>query len=202
MSEPDLSGVVAFLGEAGHLKRVPRAGWLVAGIHAPESVAEHSFRTAVIALVLAHLEGADPLRAATLALVHDLPETRIGDVPAVGRGYVTTAAPEQVAADQTSGLPPTLAGLITGLIGEFEAKDTPEAQCAKDADKLECLLQAREYEAAGNLQLTPWVDTSRAALRTVSGRRLADLTVTMEPGAWWAEATAAYPRTVRPRALP
>jgi 5'-deoxynucleotidase YfbR-like HD superfamily hydrolase len=61
----DLTG---FLYEIGLLKRYPRTGWSLAGVPEPESVAGHSFRASVVASVLAALEGADPQRAAFLAL--------------------------------------------------------------------------------------------------------------------------------------
>ena len=43
-------------------KRVKRSGWWVAGIDDPESVAEHSYRTALLGYILASLEGADPTK--------------------------------------------------------------------------------------------------------------------------------------------
>jgi transcriptional regulator with XRE-family HTH domain len=73
--------IAGFLIEAGHLKRTPRAGWPIAGVRDPESVAEHSYRTAVIAYVLAVMEGANADRAAALAVFHDVPETRSTDIP-------------------------------------------------------------------------------------------------------------------------
>ena len=101
--EHPLAGEAAFLFEMGYLKDVTRAGWLLLGIPQPESVAEHSFRVAVIALLLAAAEGADTGRAVALGLLHDAHETRIGDVHSVGRAYVTTATPEAVTAHQTAG---------------------------------------------------------------------------------------------------
>src|SRR5207245_9978078 len=70
-----LHGVATFLHEAGHLKNLPRAGWLLLGIRHPESVAEHSFRVGLLGIVLAAIEVADPVRPATLALVQALHET-------------------------------------------------------------------------------------------------------------------------------
>jgi hypothetical protein len=98
MPEPDVEGLTNFLYEMGLLKRYKRTGWLIAGVDNPESIAEHSFRTAIIGYVLAVMEGADPAKTAALCLFHDTQETRIGDVPSVGKGYVVTApnpAPQQ-----------------------------------------------------------------------------------------------------------
>ncbi|MGW3669151.1 HD domain-containing protein, partial [Streptomyces sp. NPDC005141] len=78
MSE-DLTAVARFLYEAGTLKNTARTGWWMAGVKEPESVADHSWRTALIATIIAKLEGADPPRAAFLAVWHDSQETRTGD---------------------------------------------------------------------------------------------------------------------------
>ena len=60
-----------------HLRcRVPSAG-----VRDPESVAEHSLRVAQLASLIAAIEGAEPGRAALLAVWHDSQETRTGDIP-------------------------------------------------------------------------------------------------------------------------
>lgn len=192
----DMREVARYAYEAGHLKRLPRAGWLLAGISSPESVAEHSFRVGILAYVIATLEGANPDRAAALGLFHDLPETRIGDVPSVGKPYVSTPPAQAIAADQVTGLPETLAQRISALIDEHEGAKQPhataEARCSRDADKLECLLQAREYQAQGNPQMQPWIDSMVAAVTTETGKRLATAAQDLAPGAWWSEFAAAF----------
>lgn len=165
--------VAAFLYEMGLLKRYKRTGWWVAGVAQPESVADHSFRASLIASVLAAMEGADPQRAAFLALWHDSQETRLTDIPHLTRDYVQAAGNEQVTSDQVAGLPPTVAAMITDAVAEYEARRTPEARCARDADKLELLLQAREYQDQGNGNVQPWIDGALAALVTPSAQRLA-----------------------------
>jgi len=185
---------IGFLHETGHLKNTPRAGWLVAGERQPESVAEHSFRVGVIAYVLALMEGANPDRAAALALFHDVPEARTTDLHSVARPHVTLTADTSVIAVQTAGIPEEVAQPIRALTAEFAAKETLEARCAKDADKLECLLQAREYQARGNPQVQPWVDTMHDAVKTASAQRLAAAAVSLSPNAWWHDIVASYGR--------
>jgi putative hydrolases of HD superfamily len=152
--EHPLSGVGDFLHEMGQLKRLPRAGWQFAGVPNPESVAEHSFRVAIVGIALATLEGADVGRTAALCILHDSPESRVGDVPAVGRAYVTTASPEAVSVHQTSAMPAEIAATFQGLVRGYEAEDSIAARLAHDADKLETLLQAREYETLGRHHTT------------------------------------------------
>jgi putative hydrolase of HD superfamily len=185
-----LAGMATFLFEMGQLKQLPRSGWLLLGIPQPESVAEHSFRVAVVGLVLAAMDGADVGRTTALCLLHDAHETRIGDVPSVGRAYVTTASPEAVTAHQVSGLPDSAAKVVQELTAEYEATETPESRLAHDADKIETLLQAIEYQAQG-YEAGPWRETSLAALRTDAGKQLAQAIGSADPR-WWAPFAASY----------
>ncbi|MBB2913196.1 putative hydrolase of HD superfamily [Streptosporangium becharense] len=170
----ELAGLTDLLYEIGLLKRYRRTGWLVAGVRDPESIADHSFRTAVIASVIAALEGGNPERAAFMSLFHDTQETRITDIPYLGKLYLKAAPNEEVTAEQVRDLPERVAEMVTGAVGEYEEKTTLEAVCARDADKLECLLQAVEYREQGHQNVQPWIDSSLAALRTPSAKRLAD----------------------------
>src|SRR4029453_6981061 len=167
-----LEGLTNFLYEMGLLKRYKRTGWMIAGIDNPESIAEHSFRTAIIGYLLAVMEGADPPKTAAPCLFHDTQETRIGDVPSVGKAYVVTAPNAEVTADQVAGFPAQVGRAVRELVEEDEERETQEAQLAKDADKLECLIQAREYQAQGHEDVPPWIETSAAPLRSKSAQQL------------------------------
>jgi putative hydrolase of HD superfamily len=180
-SQRDITG---FRYEIGLLKRYPRTGWSLAGVPDAESVAEHSFRASVVASVLAALEGADPQRAAFLALWHDTLQTRTTDLPHLARRYVTAAANETVTGDQVRPLPEPAASMIRGAVAEYEAGQTPEARAARDADKLECLLQAREYADQGHQNLQPWIDSSLASLRTATAREIAAEALTQNSLDW------------------
>ncbi|RST16131.1 HD domain-containing protein [Streptomyces sp. WAC04770] len=138
----------------------------MAGVRDPESVAEHSWRMALIATIIAKLEGADPARAAYLAVWHDTQESRTGDVNHLGKKYAPVGDPQEVTADQTAGMPAVLASAVRELVAEYEAKESPEAICARDADKLECMLQGIEYKAQGYENAQRWIDNSRGRLTT------------------------------------
>jgi putative hydrolases of HD superfamily len=141
-------------------------------------------------MALAAIEGADVGHTAALCLLHDAHESRIGDVPSVGRAYVTTAAPEAVSAHQTSAMPDAAAKAFQELTAEFEAGQTIEAQVARDADKLETLLQAIEYQAQRH-DTTAWQETSIAALRTEGAKQLAQAITAADPQ-WWSAFAASY----------
>ena len=181
----DLAATARFLYEAGALKHVRRTGWWMAGIRDPESVAEHSWRTAVIATILAQLEGADAARATLLAVWHDAHETRTGDVTPLAKRYGLAAADAAaITSDQTTGMPAGLAQTLTAVVAEYQAQETLEARCAWDADKLECMIQGVEYRAQGHASAQRWIDNSQARLRTETGRRLANEVLAHEPLSW------------------
>jgi putative hydrolases of HD superfamily len=188
--EHPLAGTAQFLFETGQLKNLPRAGWLLLGIPAPESVAEHSFRVTIVGMTLAAMVGADVGRTAALCVFHDAHETRIGDVPSVGRAYVSTAEPGAITAHQTSAMPHEAAKMFQELTAEYEANETTEARLAHDADKVETFLTAIEYQTRGH-DTGAWRDTSLAALRTDAGRELARAIGSADPR-WWSAFAASY----------
>lgn len=186
MEEPDEqhAAVAEFAFELGVLKRMRRAGWWQAGVRDPESVAEHSLRVAQLASILAAIEDAEPGRAALLAVWHDSQETRTGDIPHTARPYLDQRSPEVITADQTAALPDAARRTVQEAVAEYEAQQTPEARCAKDADKLECLIQAIEYRDAGYARVQGWIDSARGGLRTDTARRVADAALRTSPLAW------------------
>jgi putative hydrolase of HD superfamily len=141
----------------GVLERLRRTGWSHAGIRDAESVADHSMRVAQLASLIAAEEGADPARAALMAIWHDSQETRSGDIPHTARPYMAARTdPEAITADQVAGLPEA-AKTVQETVSEYQAQTTLEARCARDADKLECLIQAVEYQAGGNTGVQGWI---------------------------------------------
>jgi 5'-deoxynucleotidase YfbR-like HD superfamily hydrolase len=178
------SALAAFTYELGVLKRMRRAGWWHAGVRDPESVAEHSLRVAQLAGLLAAEEGADPARAAYLAIWHDSQETRTGDLPHTVNPYLTKPDPARITADQTAALPTAARDSVRSAVAEYEAAQTAEACCARDADKLEMLFQAMEYRDVGNHHVQGWIDSARASLTTATANRVAEAALALSPLAW------------------
>jgi len=174
-----------FIYELGSLKRTPRSGWVTIGIDAPESIAEHAWRTAAIGMLLARLEKCREERVIALCILPDLHETRIGDLNVLNRKYVAKDAMRAVA-DTVRGLFCELE--IAALMREYWAGKTREALVASDADKLEMLATAREYIDAGNRHAKAWIVTARRGLRTRSAKRLAAELVRRDSTAWLFEA--------------
>jgi putative hydrolase of HD superfamily len=143
MRDADLAGVLDFLRAAEALKITPRSGWTSAGER--ESVAEHTWRLCLMALVLApEFPEVDFARLVRICIVHDLGEAIGGDIPAPEQAALAAGK----AADERRDLMTLLAPLpaarrdeIAALWDEYEAAATPEAQLAKALDKLETILQ-------------------------------------------------------------
>jgi putative hydrolase of HD superfamily len=153
MQPTDLSGILAFLRAAERLKVTTRSGFTSAG--QPESVAEHTWRLCLMALVL-HREfpAVDFARLIRICIVHDLGEAIGGDVPAPEQARRLATDPGAAKAAQErldlltllQPLPPELRDEITALWDEYEAATSPEARLAKALDKLETILQHTQGE--------------------------------------------------------
>jgi putative hydrolases of HD superfamily len=186
-AEPDdgqVAAVVDYLFEAGTLKRLPRTGWLNAGIKYPETIAEHSHRTALIGAILAVMEGADPAKVALMGVVHDTQETRVGDIPYIGRRYLKAADNRDITNDQTAGAPPAVRDALAAIVDEIETYKTREAIIHRDADKLECLFQAIEYRETGNTNMQPFYDSMLAALVTFSAKQIGHQAIEASSQRW------------------
>jgi putative hydrolase of HD superfamily len=147
MHEADIAGMLAFLRDAERLKTTVRSGWTSTGER--ESVAEHTWRLCLMALLLApEYPRVDFARLVKICLVHDLGEAIGGDVPAPEQAR-RTAAGEAGKADAerrdllqlVAPLPDARRAEIVALWDEYEAGGSAEARLAKALDKLETILQ-------------------------------------------------------------
>ncbi|MBU0468456.1 MAG: HD domain-containing protein, partial [Candidatus Omnitrophica bacterium] len=135
--QADLSAINLF-AEAGLLKKIKRSGWWVAGIKDPESVADHSFRCAIIAYYMAHLENVDPYKTLTMALFNDIHESRINDLHKMGHYYIDfKEAEKKVFKDQVKDLDPRVKKEMETFRNEYDEQITKESIVARDADILE-----------------------------------------------------------------
>lgn len=142
--------LLKFLEEAGKLKAVPREGWRMRGIEECESVAEHTFRVAFIAMLLSEIEKCSTQKVLKMSLLHDLPESQVGDLTKRSRNYRNKKKIEKKAAQKIlKNLPEKLKKEYMRLWEEYREGRTREAKLVKYADKLEMLLQAKEYAEQG-----------------------------------------------------
>lgn len=178
--------LLKFLFEVGQLKKVKRSGWWLIGVDLPESVADHSFRCAVIGYFLAKLENANPYKVAIMCLFHDIHEARINDLHRVGQRYIDFGTAEKKAFnEQTESLSDELGSEIKPLLELFGNKNNVEGTLAKDADILECALQAREYQHEGFVGADDWLKNAKGTLISKSAQKLLRLIEKANPDEWW-----------------
>lgn len=142
MRPEDLDGILTFLQSAERLKTVTRSGWTSAG--EPESVAEHTWRLCLMAMLLyGRNDEVDLAHLLKMCLIHDLGEAIGGDTPAPAQSE-TTGKAERERADLLLLIEPLSAAMQTEILGlwdEYESVGSREAAIAKGLDKLETILQ-------------------------------------------------------------
>jgi putative hydrolase of HD superfamily len=149
--------ILDFIQEIGVLKNIPRTGWRFRGIKDAESVADHCYRVSLLSMILADVLKAEDIpldaeKVMRLALLHEIAEARIGDVPFPALEYipeVVKADAEQAAVSAMLADFGSLGEQYTLLWEEFEKGTSLEAKLVRAADKLELMIQAFEYEKIG-----------------------------------------------------
>ncbi len=178
--------IANFLFELGMLKREKHRGYLLTGLEKPKSVAEHSWRAAIIAYFLAILEKANPEKCAMMNLIHDFPEARLGDHHKVSARYFSTRKAEiKVFTDQIKKLPKEITQSLKKLFEEKVARKTREGIIAQDADWLEMALTAREYFCLGYKGMKDWINNVKKALETKSAKELLKMMEKIDINDWW-----------------
>lgn len=159
--------------ELQRLKRLDRTGWVLRGLPpGAESVAAHSYGVALTAMLLADecaARGArvNVERVLRLALLHDLQETRTGDMPRTVAQYYGRDArrrAERAAFDDIMrGLGSAqAAGRYSALHEDYEERASLEARLVKAADVIDLLAQALYFERAGARGLSEFWETAAA----------------------------------------
>lgn len=132
------------------LDRVPRAGWILRGVTGAESVTEHSWHVAFLVWALgSRLDGVDVARALEIALVHDLAELRLGDLPRTAARYLPAGAKKEAERAAMAEILAPLPERARALYAEYEAGETAEARLVKACDKLQLMIKATAYEGWG-----------------------------------------------------
>lgn len=173
------------------LKDELRAGWVLRGIERPESVADHSWGTALLCLLHGPEAGVEVPRAVAMALIHDLAEAVTGDRAArMGpNGEVVHEADkaerEERAFAELFPVGRESFGTVRELHREYEETVSSEARFVRDMNLVDMCLQALIYESEQRYdptdkqenfpafrRLEEFFATSAARLSTEIGRRL------------------------------
>jgi putative hydrolases of HD superfamily len=186
---------LVLLEDLWQLKDQVRSGWLLRGVPDPESVADHSWGTALLVLLFGEAEGVNRTRALEVALLHDVAEARTGDIPTRVRPEDRQVTPEEKRRREYEAMEAMLAPirgekaaeLIMQRFSDYEERRTPEARFVADMNLIDMVLQALRYRREGRYDratdaidpakdefpgLLEFFATAEPRLSTDTGRRL------------------------------
>lgn len=180
----DLRGDINFLYEMGSIRFIQRMWkrFLNADF---ANLADHHFRVFWIAMIIAEREGADSAKVAKIAMMHDIAESRTGDVDYLARQYVERN--EELAIndilDETS-----IKEEFLALWQEYEVRESLESRVVKDADNLEIDFELREQLAKGYELGDLWKEkrtiVAEHKLYTETAKQIAKQLLEADPHAW------------------
>ena len=144
--------LVDFLGIIGQLKRNTRHVWGENGRQ--ESVAEHSWRLAVMALLVSgEFEELDINKVVKMCLIHDFGEAITGDIPSFYKTKQDREKEDLAVSGLLQKLPDDLANEFTELFTEMAKLESPEAKLFKALDRLEAIISHNESPLSTWLEL-------------------------------------------------
>src|SRR3989344_7777107 len=148
--------------------------------------AEHSFRVAWIALTISKYENkGNHEKILKMAMLHDLPESRCGDVHYLSRQYVLRKEVEAMTHMCASTVHEKE---LNDLMKEYEDRKSIESRIVKDADNLDVELDLNEQAAKGHSLGKIWTKDRKKQvypkLFTKSGKKLWDEIAKTNPHDW------------------
>jgi putative hydrolase of HD superfamily len=162
MNNSQAASILALNDRLLALKLLPRTGWLQRGQATPESVADHTFGVASLALFIGdQIPDIDRGRLLSMALLHDMAEALCGDLPVGARRYFGAEAKREAERRAMLELLQDVpnAEQYMELWDDYTARASREARLLKQLDRLEMLAQALAYERAGNRAMAEfWED--------------------------------------------
>ncbi len=137
---------------AGRLKTATRHCFTAPG--RAESVADHSWRISLMALLLApEFPELDMNRVIQMCLIHDLGEAFTGDIPAFLKTAADGEKEDAILAAWVAALPDATRQTFQTLLSEMNAQQTPEARLYKSLDKMEAVISHNESDLSTWLPL-------------------------------------------------
>ena len=136
---------IDFLNQIEKLKCNTRHSWTSSGRQ--ESVAEHSWRLAVMAMLCAdEYPDLDINKVIKMCLIHDFGEAVTGDIPAFLKTEKHESDEDIAVMQLLSLLPEGVQCELRALFVEMRVKVTPEAKLFKSLDNLEALISHNEAD--------------------------------------------------------
>ena len=144
--------LLEFLAMAEKLKCNTRHSYTSSGRH--ESVAEHSFRLALMAYMVSdEVPEIDTDKVIRMCLIHDLGEAITGDIPSFEKTDSDEAAEDSAVSGFVNQLPEYWKKQLGEMYSEMNELKTPEAKLYKALDKLEAVIQHNEADISTWLPL-------------------------------------------------
>ncbi len=160
----DILEFINFARTINKSKKIKRAGFVREGVSHPESVADHCFLVIVMTMVLAPYLGVDEQKLIKMSIIHDLAETKVGDLVAE-RGKVRDekfkAEKERKEEEVIKELLGSFSEEYIQIFHEMHEKKTREAQIFKQLDRLEMAMQATEYENEQGKNLSEFYENAQ-----------------------------------------
>jgi putative hydrolase of HD superfamily len=151
------------------LKNIPRQGWIEKlEINDSESVADHSYSTSVMSMILSDLEGINSEKIIRMALLHDLAESIIGDITPNVIKKDEKIMKENLAMKQIlKNLPNKISKQYFEIWNEYQNNSSEESSLLHDIDKLEMAFQAKFYQEKGipKEKLVAFYDTAKMEIK-------------------------------------
>ena len=146
------SELISFLGIIEKLKCNTRHSWTSSGRH--ESVAEHSWRLAVIAMLLKdEFPDIDNEKVIKMCLIHDFGEAITGDIPSFNKKTSDEKHEDNEVDKLIDTLPETQRIEISALFSEMREMKTTEAKLVKALDKLEAVISHNDADLSTRIPL-------------------------------------------------
>lgn len=152
---------IDFLFEIGSLRNIPRA-WQQVLTGRVQNVAEHMFRMTMVAWVIAIREKADVNKVIKMCLIHDVAESRTGDIAFMHRGYVTR---HEELAERDIFQNTSLEKEAEVLFKEYNDRKSLEAKIVKDADNIDVDLELKELARIGDSAAVSYQKGHRPTIR-------------------------------------
>ncbi|MCK4891670.1 MAG: HD domain-containing protein [Candidatus Pacebacteria bacterium] len=176
--------IINFIFEMKQLSRIKHEGWRMIGIDNPETVADHSLRSAQIGFILAKLEKYNnPYEVCSIVVFHDMAESRIGDIHRIANRYMKVEE-EKVAEEQTKKLD-KIGEEIFEMWRQAENRSTVAGIIAKDADMLDMAFMAKSYMEIGYKYSKDWINNIEKSLKTKSAKELFNELIKSDSNEWW-----------------
>lgn len=149
--------IARILAHSETLTEIPRTGYILEGVEGAERVSSHCFGVVLLTMLLSELvDGVDGERAVRMAIIHDLPESIIGDLTPSSSEYINKKKAEIGASKAIFSGCDDFHNLFT----EFMLGESIESKLVHDADKLQMMARVHRYRRQGRGDMSRFSDVT------------------------------------------